>query len=161
MQPTIETQAKEISVLKNRVQATEEALENHKQRFQKVEDDAKLLKKRVRVLEEVVHQYERHVIQIAKEVCCDGPKYCIECGTHTTEFHSKYISMYKVFLENGGRHGIIPEKPGDSVAISTMTVFLEEYKAKNPTYLMLGDAAFDSITEYNRKEALEKRSKRW
>ena len=159
-QPTIETQAKEISELKNRVQVTDEALENHKQRFQKVEDEAELLKKRVHALEELASQYERHVFETARRVCCDGFKYCIKCGTNTLEFHRKHLPSYKVFLKSG-RQGIIPEKPGDSVAISTMTVFLEEYKAKNPTYLMLGDAAFDSITEYNRKEALEKRSKRW
>ena len=155
-QPTIENQAKEISVLKEKVEATEQTLKDHKERLQKVEDEAELLKKRVDDLEELASKYERHVINSVKEVCCDGFKYCIKCGRSTAEFHSKHLPMYKVFLDKGGRKGLIAQGPGDKLAMRKMSAKLEEFEASDPTYKLLGDGAYDAITKSNREEELEK-----
>jgi len=102
-QPTIETQAKEISALKDKVETTEQTLKDHEERLQKVEDEAELLKKRVHSLKGLVSKYERHVINSAKEVCCDGFKYCIKYGGTLQSFTTSISLRIRCFSRVEGK----------------------------------------------------------
>ena len=103
-----------------------------------------MLKKRVEVLEEQESRRDRQLLDNARKICCNGTKYCLECGAYTTKFHKKYLSLYKRFLKEG-RQGKFFDRPSDEIAIKAMEKAIQQFETSGITYKYQGEAAYESL----------------